>query len=149
MDRSHLKILKYLSEFEDVHMNEFPNIITSDYNQGSKEGSFLHELMIVLGSNKKWVERSSKNYHYKISYDGQERLREAMLSEFKEEELNKLSEEKFLLEMQKLRSEIEDVTNRLSDYENDKVRAMWNTRLAAIAIIISLVSIFLQWKIAK
>lgn len=73
MESKHLEILKFLADQkEPVHIDDFPNYITSMYNLGVGSDSFLHELMVTL-TNKQWIEE--KNFQeYVISEYGREVL---------------------------------------------------------------------------
>jgi hypothetical protein len=59
------------------------------------------------------------------------------------------AEEKETLEMQKLRGEVDDLTNRLFDYDNVKSRSIRSDRLAIAAIILTAIGLLLQWLIYK
>ena len=73
MDSKHLIILKFLLEQkEPVHIDDFPNYITSMYNPGISKGSFLFELMVTL-KNKEWVKEVNFQ-DYTISDYGKEAL---------------------------------------------------------------------------
>jgi hypothetical protein len=58
-------------------------------------------------------------------------------------------EEKENLEMQKLRGEVDDLTNRLIDYDDVKSRSIRSDRLAIAAIILTAIGLVLQWLIYK
>ena len=122
MIERHYKILSYLKSKEDsALLNEFPNAITSDFIPGSREGSLVHELEIVLSYNKKWIKRGTNvTRSYLITQEGIDAL---------EIENNKIksildkaavSDEKESLEMQKLRSENVILVNQLVDYGKEK-----------------------------
>lgn len=59
------------------------------------------------------------------------------------------AEEKENLEMQKLRGEVDDLTNRLFDYDDVKSRSIRSDRLAIAAIILTAIGLLLQWLIHK
>ena len=59
------------------------------------------------------------------------------------------AEERETLEMQKLRGEVDDLTNRLFDYDDVKSRSIRSARLAIAAIILTAIGLLLQWLIYK
>ena len=60
-----------------------------------------------------------------------------------------IAEEKQLLEMQKLRGEVEDIFNRISDYRTTKSRIKRSEIIAIIAIVLTAIGLMLQWILHK
>lgn len=75
----------------------------------------------------------------------------SFLSHLQNEKENKRvkTEERENLEMQKLRGEIDDLTNRLFDYDAVKSRSIRSDRLSIAAIILTAIGLLLQWLIYK
>ena len=61
------------------------------------------------------------------------------------ESVDPLAEEKSNLEMQKLRGEVEDLTNRLFDYKTTKNRAKNSEIIAILALILTAIGLMIQW----
>ncbi len=58
-------------------------------------------------------------------------------------------EEKENLEMLKLRYEVDDLTNRLLDYDSTKRRSVRSEKIAILAVIVTVIGLVLQWLLGK
>lgn len=58
-------------------------------------------------------------------------------------------EERENLEMLKLRHEVDDLTNRLLDYDSTKRRSVRSERIAIAAVILTAIGLVLQWLLHK
>ncbi len=70
------------------------------------------------------------------------------LQKQQETERTKL-EERERLEMQKLRGEVDDLTNRLLDYDSTKSRTVRSEKIAIAAVILTVIGLVLQWLLNK
>ena len=96
MEDRRYNILKYLKEQEDwIQIDKFPNSITSEYLSYTVEpGSWLHEIMINLRTQKQWLDKNRKcSQQYRLSENGKAAYEAERLIREESNQLKKLEKE--------------------------------------------------------
>ncbi len=137
-EKTFLVVDKFLNE-----LNTFNTEISFYTNGNSKEYFLAKELMLKYDLIK-YRKPGSNTSIVDITQNGLTILKGGGIKVFLSKSAQKM-EERENLEMQKLRGEIDDLTNRLMDYDNVKSRSVRSDRLAILAIILTAIGLLLQW----